>query len=379
MPTLDGCTSSSLASIGDTLERRRRELISLVLTWLPIMLLGLLVYLIWKTVKLMPNAGAQGVRSSAEHSKLRWEDVAGVDEPRAELMEIVEFLREPERFAALGARVPKGVLLHGPPGTGKTLLARAVAGESGAAFFAQSASSFVEMFVGLGSARIRKLFETARAQAPAIIFIDELDAVGMARSGASFNREADQTLNQLLIELDGFADAAGVVVMASTNRLDHLDPALLRPGRFDRQVLVPPPDIKGRRAILDVHTQGQAARRRRRPRRDRAHVVGPHGRRPREPLQRGRDPRGPRAPPQHHRARLRRRDRAGRRRSPDASRDHREGEADHRLPRGGARADVAPARHDPDAQGVDHPARHGARLRHDACPTRSASSRRARS
>ena len=244
------------ASIGQTLDDGRRELISLVLTWLPILLLGLLVYLIWRTVKLMPNAAPKEALK-AEHSKLRWEDVAGVDEPRAELMEIVEFLREPERFASLGARVPKGVLLHGPPGTGKTLLARAVAGESGAAFFAQSASSFVEMFVGLGSARIRKLFETARAQAPAIIFIDELDAVGMARSGASFNREADQTLNQLLIELDGFADSAGVVVMASTNRIDHLDPALLRPGRFDRQVLVPPPDIKGRRAILDVHTKGK--------------------------------------------------------------------------------------------------------------------------
>jgi cell division protease FtsH len=244
------------ASIAATLDDARRELISLVLTWFPIMLLALLVYLIWKTVKLMPNAAPKEA-VKPEHSKLRWDDVAGVDEPRAELMEIVEFLREPERFAALGARVPKGVLLHGPPGTGKTLLARAVAGESGAAFFAQSASSFVEMFVGLGSARIRRLFETARAQAPAIIFIDELDAVGMARSGASFNREADQTLNQLLIELDGFADAAGVVVMASTNRLDHLDPALLRPGRFDRQVLVPPPDIKGRRAILDVHTRGK--------------------------------------------------------------------------------------------------------------------------
>jgi cell division protease FtsH len=244
------------ASIGTTLDDARRELISLVLTWLPVILLCLLVYLIWRTVKLMPStAPKQAVKP--EHSKLRWDDVAGVDEPRAELMEIVEFLRDPERFAKLGARVPKGVLLHGPPGTGKTLLARAVAGESGAAFFAQSASQFVEMFVGLGSARIRKLFETARQQAPAIIFIDELDAVGTARSGSTFNREADQTLNQLLIELDGFADASGVIVMASTNRLDHLDPALLRPGRFDRQVLVPPPDLKGRREILDVHTRNK--------------------------------------------------------------------------------------------------------------------------
>ena len=244
------------ASIGTTLNDARRELISLVLTWLPVILLCLLVYLIWRTVKLMPSTAPKQALKP-EHSKLRWDDVAGVDEPRAELMEIVEFLREPQRFADLGARVPKGVLLHGPPGTGKTLLARAVAGESGAAFFAQSASQFVEMFVGLGSARIRRLFETARQAAPAIIFIDELDAVGMARSGSTFNREADQTLNQLLIELDGFADAAGVVVMASTNRLDHLDPALLRPGRFDRQVLVPPPDLKGRREILQVHTRNK--------------------------------------------------------------------------------------------------------------------------
>jgi len=244
------------ASIGSALDRLHHELISLVLTWLPVLLLSLLVYLIWRTVKLMPKV-APTAPLKPEQTSVRWDDVAGVEEPRAELMEIVEFLREPERFAKLGARVPKGVLLHGPPGTGKTLLAKAVAGESGASFFSQSASSFVEMYVGLGSARIRKLFETARANAPAIIFIDELDAVGMARSGGTFNREADQTLNQLLIELDGFADAAGVVVMASTNRLDHLDVALLRPGRFDRQVLVPPPDIGGRRAIIAVHTRGK--------------------------------------------------------------------------------------------------------------------------
>ena len=244
------------ASIGSALDGARHELIALVLTWLPVLLLSLLVYLIWRTVKLMPKV-APTAPLKPEQTSVRWDDVAGVEEPRAELMEIVEFLREPERFAKLGARVPKGVLLHGPPGTGKTLLAKAVAGESGASFFSQSASSFVEMYVGLGSARIRKLFETARANAPAIIFIDELDAVGMARSGGTFNREADQTLNQLLIELDGFADAAGVVVMASTNRLDHLDVALLRPGRFDRQVLVPPPDIGGRRAIIEVHTRGK--------------------------------------------------------------------------------------------------------------------------
>jgi cell division protease FtsH len=244
------------ASIGSALNSARHQLISLVLTWLPVILLGLLVYLIWRTIQVMPKA-APKEPLKPEETNVHWGDVAGVEEPRSELMEIVEFLREPQRFAQLGARVPKGVLLYGPPGTGKTLLARAVAGESGASFFAVSASSFVEMYVGLGSARIRKLFEAAREHAPAIVFIDELDAVGMARSGQAFTREADQTLNALLIELDGFADAAGVVVIASTNRLDHLDPALLRPGRFDRQILVPPPDIKGRREILGVHTRGK--------------------------------------------------------------------------------------------------------------------------
>jgi cell division protease FtsH len=232
------------------------DVTNFMLTWLPLIFMGIICLLIGLTMRYMPRTKPQEIKPDT-HQSTRWEDVAGAEEAKDELREVVEFLRDPKRFKKLGAKVPKGVLLHGPPGTGKTLLARAVAGESGAAFFAQSASSFVEMFVGLGSARIRKLFETARAQAPAIIFIDELDAVGMARSGASFNREADQTLNQLLIELDGFADAAGVVVMASTNRLDHLDPALLRPGRFDRQVLVPPPDIKGRREILDVHTRGK--------------------------------------------------------------------------------------------------------------------------
>ena len=153
--------------------------------------------------------------------------------------------------------MPKGILFHGPPGTGKTLAAKAVANESGARFYAQSASAFVEMFAGLGAARIRKLFEEARKNAPSIVFIDELDAVGMARSGNRFNREQDQTLNQLLVELDGFGPRDQVVVMGASNRLQDLDPALLRPGRFDRQVLINPPDLKGRRAILDVHTRGK--------------------------------------------------------------------------------------------------------------------------
>jgi cell division protease FtsH len=183
--------------------------------------------------------------------------VAGLDEAKEELQEVVDFLRDPKRFERMGARVPKGILFHGPPGTGKTLAAKAVANESGAKFFAQSASAFVEMFAGLGAARIRKLFEEARKNAPSIVFIDELDAVGRTRSGHSFNREQDQTLNQLLVELDGFGPRDQVVVMAASNRLQDLDPALLRPGRFDRQILIHPPDLRGRQEILVVHTRGK--------------------------------------------------------------------------------------------------------------------------
>jgi cell division protease FtsH len=172
-------------------------------------------------------------------------------------MEVVDFLRDPQRFEKLGARVPKGLLLYGPPGTGKTLLAKAVAHESGANFYSASAASFVEMFAGLGAARIRKLFQEARKHAPAIIFIDELDAVGAQRTGHGFNREQDQTLNQLLVELDGFENAHQVVVMGASNRIQDLDQALLRPGRFDRQMLVPPPDLKGRIAIFEVHSRGK--------------------------------------------------------------------------------------------------------------------------
>src|SRR5690348_37861 len=195
--------------------------------------------------------------ASRSRSHVTWSDVAGVEEVRAELMEVVDFLRDPKRFQRLGAKVPKGLLLYGPPGTGKTLLAKAVAHESGAQFYSASASSFVEMFAGLGAARIRKLFAEARKHAPAIVFIDELDAVGAQRSGHGFNREQDQTLNQLLVELDGFEGAEQVVVMGASNRIQDLDPALLRPGRFDRQLLVPPPDLAGREAILRVHTRGK--------------------------------------------------------------------------------------------------------------------------
>jgi cell division protease FtsH len=229
------------------------------LTWLPVcffLLMCVVVWLLWKTVKLMPRVKPMEITPGSS-SSVTWADVAGLDEAKAELQEIVDFLRDPDHFEALGARVPKGILFHGPPGTGKTLAAKAVANESGARFYAQSASAFVEMFAGLGAARIRKLFDEARKNAPAIVFIDELDAVGMARSGSSFNREQDQTLNQLLVELDGFGPRDQVVVMGASNRLQDLDPALLRPGRFDRQIFIQPPDLKGRRAILEVHTRGK--------------------------------------------------------------------------------------------------------------------------
>ncbi len=209
-----------------------------------------------------PGAGLMGVgRSKAKlyvenDIKVTFEDVAGVDEAKEELSEVVAFLRAPESYGRLGARMPKGLLLVGPPGTGKTLLARAVAGEAGVPFFSISGSEFVEMFVGVGASRVRDLFERARAQAPCIIFVDELDALGRARgSGGMFsgNDEKEQTLNQLLTEMDGFDPSSGVILIAATNRPEVLDPALLRAGRFDRQVLVDRPDRKGRSQILEVH------------------------------------------------------------------------------------------------------------------------------
>ena len=225
------------------------------LTWLPIIFMGLIALAVVWMVQYMPRTKPQEIAPSSS-SSVRWEDVAGVEEAKDELREVVEFMRDPKRFKKLGAKVPKGILLHGPPGTGKTLLAKAVARESNAKFFAQSASSFVEMFAGLGAARIRRLFRHARKAAPAIVFIDELDAVGATR-GNDIAGEKDQTLNQLLVELDGFGAAENVVVIAASNLIEKLDPALLRPGRFDRQILVTPPDLKGRRNILAVHTRGK--------------------------------------------------------------------------------------------------------------------------
>jgi cell division protease FtsH len=214
-----------------------------------------LIFVMWRTLKVMPRVKPQQIKPSSAQS-VAWRDIAGVDDAKAELQEIVEFLRDPTQFSALGAQVPKGILLHGPPGTGKTLLAKAVAHESGAQFFAQSAASFVEMFAGLGAARIRQLFAKARKHEPAIIFIDELDAVG-GRRGMDVSGEKDQTLNQLLVEMDGFESNGRVVVIAASNLLDKLDPALLRPGRFDRQVFVAPPDVKGRQGVLAVHTRNK--------------------------------------------------------------------------------------------------------------------------
>jgi cell division protease FtsH len=231
------------------------DLEGFALTWLPIIFMGLIAIAVIWMVQYMPRTKPTEIAPSSS-SSVRWDDVAGVEEAKDELREVVEFMRDPKRFKKLGAKVPKGILLHGPPGTGKTLLAKAVAKESNAKFFAQSASSFVEMFAGLGAARIRRLFRQARKAAPAIIFIDELDAVGATR-GNDVSGEKDQTLNQLLVELDGFGATDNVVVIAASNLLEKLDPALLRPGRFDRQILVTPPDLKGRRNILSVHTRGK--------------------------------------------------------------------------------------------------------------------------
>jgi cell division protease FtsH len=227
-------------------------------SWEPVLMIVFfttIIVVMLRTLKVMPRVKPQQIKP-ASSAAVTFADIAGVDDARAELEEIVEFLREPKSFQALGAQVPKGILLHGPPGTGKTLLAKAVANESKAQFFAQSAASFVEMFAGLGAARIRRLFAEARKHEPAIIFIDELDAVG-GRRGSDISGEKDQTLNQLLVEMDGFTSNGRVVVIAASNLLDKLDPALLRPGRFDRQVFVTPPDVKGRLGVLEVHTRNK--------------------------------------------------------------------------------------------------------------------------
>ncbi|MBE7472568.1 MAG: cell division protein FtsH [Anaerolineae bacterium] len=209
--------------------------------------------------RVISNTNDKDAKSKPALPQVTFRDVAGADQAKLELQEIIEFLKEPAKFAKLGARIPKGVLMAGPPGTGKTLLAKAVAGEAGVPFFSISGSEFVEMFVGVGAARVRDLFKRAREQAPAVVFVDEIDAVGRQRGASmgSGNDEREQTLNQILVEMDGFTTDTNVIVMASTNRPDILDPALLRPGRFDRKVILDRPDVTGREAILEVHTKGK--------------------------------------------------------------------------------------------------------------------------
>ena len=243
---------------------------SLIITFLPFLVFGGFLYYMMRQAG-QSGGGAGGGRgvmnfgksqakeADAETSKVRFSDVAGADEEKQELVEIVEFLKDPRKFTQLGARIPAGVLLEGPPGTGKTLLAKAVAGESGVPFYSISGSEFVEMFVGVGASRVRDLFENAKKNSPSIIFIDEIDAVGRQR-GAGMgggHDEREQTLNQLLTEMDGFEGNEGIIVMAATNRSDVLDPALLRPGRFDRRIMVGRPDVKGREAILKVHARNK--------------------------------------------------------------------------------------------------------------------------
>jgi cell division protease FtsH len=263
-PIFDALEDANIPWTGRAESLWTQLLISLV----PFLLLGALYYF-FIVRRLRNQLGGQGPLSLGKNKaklydrsdmKTTFKDVAGVDEVEVELIELVDYLKNPEKFQRLGARIPKGVLLVGPPGTGKTLLARAVAGEAGVPFFYISASEFVELFVGLGAARVRDLFQQARQRAPAIIFIDEIDSIGQARSGAAGNQlgahqEQEQTLQQLLTEMDGFEPNSGVIIMAASNRPEVLDQALLRPGRFDRQIVVNLPDIRGREEILAIHAR----------------------------------------------------------------------------------------------------------------------------
>ena len=305
-------------------------------------------------------------RVESGEQRITFNDVAGIDEAKAELTEIVDFLKNPDRYRKLGGRIPRGVLLSGQPGTGKTLLAKAVAGEAGVPFFSISASEFVEAIVGIGASRVRDLFKTAKESSPAIIFIDELDAIGRSRSsGVGFgggNDEREQTLNQILTEMDGFESDVAVIVLGATNRPEILDGALLRPGRFDRRVVVPPPDKDGRRKILEVHTRSL-------PLDDDVDLDqhrlddARHGRRrPRQPRQRGGPDRGAAQPREGRARRLHRRAREDRARRAARHRALRGGPQARRLPRGRPRdRRHAHAGRRPGPQGLDHPARDGAR------------------
>ena len=275
--TKDGNQYVSIKPMGDDITERLIEkdvevraeaqaqsgFMSLISLWLPfLVLIGIWIFFM-NRMQGGGRGGAMGFGKSRakllteKHGRVTFDDVAGIDEAKEELEEIVEFLRNPQKFSRLGGKIPKGALLVGPPGTGKTLLARAIAGEAGVPFFTISGSDFVEMFVGVGASRVRDMFEQAKKNAPCIVFIDEIDAVGRARGVGigGGNDEREQTLNQLLVEMDGFEANEGVIIVAATNRKDVLDPALLRPGRFDRQIHVPNPDIKGREKILTVHSR----------------------------------------------------------------------------------------------------------------------------
>src|SRR5699024_8204699 len=247
-------------------EEQPRAFVNFITKMLPFLLIAVIFFFLFTRAqggggggRVMNFDKSKAKLYSEEKEKTRFTDVAGADEEKQELVEVVEFLKDPRKFSALGARIPKGVLLVGPPGTGKTLLARAGAGEAGTPFFAISGSDCVEMFVGVGASRVRDLFENAKKNAPCIIFIDEIDAVGRQRgAGLGGGRdEREQTLNQLLVEMDGFEGNEGIIIMAATNRPDILDPALLRPGRFDRQITVNRPDVKGREAVLKVHARNK--------------------------------------------------------------------------------------------------------------------------
>jgi len=261
-----GVPQEKLAQVKIVVEKRSRlgEWVTLLGGLLPLIFVAALFYFLMRQAQGANNQAFSFGKSRArlfttERPTVTFDDVAGVDEAKEELKEVVEFLREPQKFAALGARIPKGVLLVGPPGTGKTLLAKAVAGEAGVPFFSISGSEFVEMFVGVGAARVRDLFDQAKRHSPCIVFIDEIDAVGRYRGaglGGSHD-EREQTLNQILVEMDGFDTDTNVIVMAATNRPDILDPALLRPGRFDRRIVLDRPDVKGRKAILQVHVRNK--------------------------------------------------------------------------------------------------------------------------
>ena len=355
--------------------------VSLLVSWLPfIALIGVWIFLSRQMQggagKAMGFGKSQAKLLTEAHGRVTFEDVAGVDEAKEDLQEIVEFLRDPGKFQRLGGKIPRGVLLVGPPGTGKTLIARAVAGEANVPFFTISGSDFVEMFVGVGASRVRDMFEQAKKNAPCIIFIDEIDAVGRHR-GAGLgggNDEREQTLNQLLVEMDGFEANEGIIMIAATNRPDVLDPALLRPGRFDRQVVVPNPDVVGREQILKVHVRKVPLAPDVEPEHHRARHARLLRRGPCESRQRGGAAGG--AAQQAHGDAGRVRGRQGQgddgRRAQVAG-DDRGGEAADRLSRGRPRDRGAQRAGDrPGAQGDDHSARPRARHGHAAARARQA-------